>query len=66
MKLTEEESFMLSVRCSLDIQVEILIGYMNLEFKEEVEPEDINLEFIGIRMVFEAMRLDLGSEFKQD
>lgn len=64
MKLTEEESFMLSVRCSLDIQVEILIGYMNLEFREEVEPEDINLEFIGIRMVLEAMRLDLGSEFK--
>lgn len=64
MQLTEEESFMLSVRCSLDIQVEMLIGYMNLEFREEVEPEDRNLEFVDIRMVFEAMRLDLGSEFK--
>ena len=33
---------------------------MNLEFRQEVEPEDINLEFRGIWVVSEAMRLDLG------
>lgn len=31
--------------------MEMLIGYMHMEFREEVEPEDTNLEFIGIRMV---------------
>lgn len=29
----------------------MLIGYVNMEFREEGEPEDTNLEFIGIRMV---------------
>lgn len=43
--MTVDESFILSLS---DIQVEMLIGYMNLEFREEVEPEDRNLEFIGI------------------
>lgn len=33
---------------------------MNPEFRKEVEPEDINLEFMGIWIVFEIMRLDLG------
>ena len=33
---------------------------MNLEFEEEVVPEDINLEFRGIQIVFEPMVLDLG------
>ena len=33
---------------------------MNLEFEEEGGPENINLEFRGIQMVFESMILDLG------
>lgn len=33
---------------------------MNPEFRQEVEPEDINLEFRDIWLVSEAMRLDLG------
>ena len=33
---------------------------MNLEFEKDVVPENINLEFRGIQMVFKAMVLDLG------
>lgn len=52
-----EQSRILNLRCSPDIQVEMLIGYMNLELREAVQPEDINLELIGTGMTFEAMRL---------
>lgn len=52
-----EQSRILNLRWSPDIQVEMLIGYVNLELREAVQPEDINLESIGTGMTFEAMRL---------
>lgn len=52
-----EQSRILNLRWSPDIQVEMLISYVNLELREAVQPEDINLESIGTGMTFEAMRL---------
>lgn len=38
------------------------IEYMSLAFREEIEPEDLYLEFIGIWIIFEAMKLNPGNE----
>lgn len=50
---------LISIRCP-NGNVDEAVGYLNLEFEEEVVPEDINLEFRGIQIVFESMVLDLG------
>lgn len=49
----------IAIRCP-NGNVDQAVGYLNLEFEKEVVPENINLEFRGIQMVFKAMVLDLG------